>query len=67
MELWKWKNSKFAVYEEKIKFIGDDYGIFIERTDIELNFISQESGRSVMQIKAYANNGVRSDIFAILH
>lgn len=56
--------KQIAVYEEKIKFIGDDYGIFIERTDIELNFISWESGRSVMQIKAHANNGVRSDIFA---
>ena len=56
--------KQIAVFNKKVEFVGDDYGVFIERTDVELNFISWKSGRSVMQIRAYANDGVRSDIFA---
>ena len=57
-------NKQISVFDKKVSFAGDDYGVFVQKTDIELNFISWKSGKSVMQLRLYANNGVRSDIMA---
>jgi hypothetical protein len=56
--------KQISVFNKKIQMAGDDYGVFIENTEITLNYISWKSGKSVMQLKATISNGVRRDIFA---
>ncbi|MDA8572903.1 hypothetical protein N9K85_06355 [Flavobacteriaceae bacterium] len=55
--------KQISVFDKEVSFVGDDYGVFIMDTNVELNFISWKSGKSVMQLRIYANNGVRSDGF----
>ena len=49
-------------FSNKIRMIGDDYGYVSGMTDVELIF-DAESGKSRMILKAYINDGVRSDLF----
>lgn len=56
--------KEISVFNKKIKMYGDDYGVFSGDTQITLNYISWSSGKSVMQLKAYISNGVRSETIA---
>ena len=57
--------KQISVFDKEVTFVGDDYGVFIMDTNVELNYISWKSGKSVMQLRIYANNGVRSDGFGV--
>jgi len=57
--------KEIAVFDKTVKFVGDDYGFFSVITSVKLNYLSWKSGRSVLQLRVYGDDEVRSDILAV--